>query len=123
MKPRIPRGAALPLALFALVVLSTIGGIAWMKLDTEQRLAIDDDRRMQALWLARSAAQVGKAGTLSVDAGGATLTVQTKLGRDGAQRLVTTEAKHPRAGTARVEAAFATDGTVARWTEAFERSP
>ncbi|MHB8875187.1 MAG: hypothetical protein ACYC8T_15985, partial [Myxococcaceae bacterium] len=90
-----------------------------LSVDVESRRA--EDRRVQALWLARSAASLSRPGTTSVALGRdlAQVTTVVTPGVDG-NRVISTVLVEGH-GTASVEAVFGRAGAPVVWRERYDR--
>jgi Tfp pilus assembly protein PilX len=124
MKPgaKRPRGHALLLLLAVMATLTALAAVVWMRLDVETRARSGDERRTQALWLARSAAEAGRPGKREVPLSNGTARVTTRMERSGAAQVVIAEAELPGWGTARVEATKDRAGQSLDWKESYTRA-
>ena len=111
--PRAARGFALALVLAVLALLGVVGAIVHAQLAARRQAQLGEERRAQALWLARSAAASQKPLQREVEVGGerAALVVRATAGR------VEAEVRFGRWGRARVTAEGA-QGWEERWEPA-----
>jgi len=112
------RGNALLVILTVLTGLAATAAAVSLRLDSDSAFRDADERRAQALWLARSAAVQGvaRATELSTPEGEALLTVSVKRTPRGTE--VVAQAAMA-GGTARVEALLGPDRAVRAWEETY----
>lgn len=115
------RGHAMMLVMAMLIAVSALLAVAWARVQAENESAPRDDQRIQALWLARSAARSGFTGSLQVDLGRAKARLTSRSAQGPSGRSIIAEVAVP-AGIARVEAVLGKDGRPASWRESFERA-
>lgn len=119
MSSRRSRGHVLALALALLAALSALGGVLWARAQSAAAAARSEDLRVQALWLARSAARTGYSGAVQVELGRgkARVTSQAKAVVGGlsvhAEATVST-------GVAKVDAVLDARRKLLSWSERFE---
>jgi hypothetical protein len=109
------------LVLGALAAVLAFAGVVWMRLDAERATRLSDERRVQALWLARSAAAAGRAGTREVLLSGGRARVITRVERSAGAPGVTAEVEVPGGGKARVEVRSTPAGQPSGWQESYTR--
>jgi hypothetical protein len=112
------RGHSLLLLMVVMAALLGLGAVVSQRLDGELAGRKDEDRRTQAIWLARSAASTAQPGERKVTVAGAVASVRV---RSGAGK-VEAEAALAGFGTARVEAVLGADGKPVEWREQYERA-
>ena len=117
MTRRTDRGFAAGFLLAALALLLVIGAIVGTRHGIDRAASTDDDHRLQALTLARSAVLLRKSVARDVKLGDDTLRVDAT----GSGTKASATVKHPRWGTAKVDATFDAGGNALTWTETFDR--
>lgn len=118
MRPtrRNERGHAIGLIMAALVAVSVIGGIAARRIGDAAASRPADDRRIQLLWLARSAAARSPAGAQQVQLGERRITVRV---RAQAARWIATAEDGAHRATIELTGERATPSS---WSERYERT-
>ncbi len=119
MSSRPRRGHVLALVMAVLIALSALGSVLWARAQSAAAAARSEDLRVQALWLARSAARTGYSGAAQVELGRgkARVTSQAKAVVGGLS--VHAEAAVP-AGVAKVDAVLDARKRPLAWSERFE---
>ncbi len=121
MSPRSARGSALVLVVAVLAGVAAVGAVLAVRLSVELDGRRADDRRIQALWLARSAAALGRPGKVEVAVGVDHARVTTTVTPRGEGRKVTATVVLERHGTATVEAVIGKVGAPVDWHERYDR--
>ena len=119
MSARRRRGHVLGLVLAILTALFALGGVLWGRAQSAVSATRAEDLRVQALWLARSAARTGYSGAAQVELGRgkARVTSQAKAVAGGLS--VHAEATVP-TGVAKVDAVLDARKKPLSWSERFE---
>lgn len=117
------RGHALHLVMVALTALSVLGAIAWDRIASHRFARRAEERRLQALWMARGSALAGRPGTRKLQLDGETVNVNTRVYRVPGGSNAQSEVTLPRFGTAHVDVTLDGSGMPTRWEERYDRTP
>ena len=112
-----PSGHALLLVLSGLAALGAASAVVASRFDGDLAARRSEDLRTQALWLARSAAATGAAGTLEVPLEHGSARVVTKVSGAAVEVEVTLAGT----GTARASVRRGAAHEILEWSESFER--
>lgn len=111
------RGSALYAVLMAIVAVGSLLLVITGRIDTGIRQHVLSDRRVQALWLARSAVRTQVPTSRDVPLGGGVV-ARVRVYSFGGRRFAA-DVVVPGKGTARVEATFGADGALSAISEAW----
>ena len=113
------RGFALHAVMIALVAVGALGALVLARIDTGNAQRVVADRRVQALWLARSAVRTQLPASREVSLGGG-VTARVRVYGFGGRRFAA-DVVVPGKGSARVEATFGPDGRLTAISEDWRR--
>jgi hypothetical protein len=116
-------GTVLVLVVIMLTALLGLGMLIRSQIDASLEGRKADAGRIQAIWLARSAAALARDGEQRVPVKEGNARVRVTISQIPAGRRVRSEATVPGGGTARVDAVIAADGSRLSWTERFDAPP
>ena len=119
MSARRRRGHVLGLVMAVLAALSALGGVLWARARSAAEAARGEDLRVQALWLARSAARTGYSGATQVELGRGKARVTSQVKAVVGGLSVHAEAAVP-TGVARVDAVLDARKKPLAWGERFD---
>lgn len=121
MSARRRRGHVLGLVMAALTALSALGGVLWARAQSAVEATRAEDLRVQALWLARSAARTGFSGAAQVELGRGRARVTSQVKAVVGGLSVHAEVAVP-TGIAKVDAVLDSRKRPVSWSERFEAS-
>ena len=113
------RGFALHALVIALLAIGALGWVVLSRIDDGNARRAPDERRVQALWLARSAVRTQLPATREV-ALARNVTARVRIFGLGGRRFAA-DVVVPGSGTAHVDATFGADGSLVQLSEDWRR--